>query len=83
MQHFGVLFDAAGHLFCIVELGNLVQIDDDGLDPLAAHHCADAAACGQARRRPSLSLKAMPASSPCYSPTGPHSASATFLPYFA
>jgi hypothetical protein len=30
--------------------------------------------------RLSLSLKAMPASSPWYSPTGPQSASATFLP---
>ena len=30
--------------------------------------------------RPSLSLKAMPPSSPWYSPTGPHSATETFLP---
>ena len=30
--------------------------------------------------RPSLSLKAMPASRPWYSPTGPQSATVTFLP---
>src|SRR5881394_2262434 len=33
--------------------------------------------------RRSLSVNAMPAMSPWYSPTGPHSAVATFLPYFA
>ena len=33
--------------------------------------------------RPSLSLKAMPARSPSYSPTGPQSAMVTFLPYRA
>ena len=33
--------------------------------------------------RPSLSLKAMPAIRPWYSPTGPQSAIVTFLPYFA
>ncbi len=33
--------------------------------------------------RPSLSLKAMPAIRPWYSPTGPHSAMVTFRPYFA
>ena len=31
--------------------------------------------------RPSLSLKAMPAMSPWYSPTGPQRAMVTFLPY--
>ncbi len=33
--------------------------------------------------RPSLSLNAMPAMSPWYSPTGPQSAIVTFLPYRA
>ena len=33
--------------------------------------------------RPSLSVNAMPAMRPWYSPTGPHSANATFLPYLA
>ena len=48
-QHLRVLLDAGGDLLAVVKVGHLVQVDDDGLDLLAAHDRADATTRGQPR----------------------------------